>query len=693
MTTPALRLATAALLTLAAPLAAETPAAPAAATEKRPLSALPYTPSLEPAFMDRTVDPCADLYHFSCGGWQKLHPIPPDQSRWSVYGKLYDDNQQFLWGLLEAAAKPAPGRTADEQKIGDFFASCMDEAAVERAGASPLKGDLAAIAALDSPRAIAAWLGDAHQRLRSRALFAFFPEQDPGNSEQVIAWAMAGGLGLPDRDYYLKDDARSVEIRQRYREHVVASLVLSGEAHPAAARDAESTLRLETALAKASLSRLERRDPRATYHRLPLAELQKLSPSFPWGTYLAASGAPAIGELNVTEPKFFQEVERLLGNEKLDAWKGYLRWHLVRARSPYLSSAFVKADFAFYRAFLRGVQQAPPRWKTCVGWVDDELGEALGKVFVARTFPPEVKERTLDMVLRIERAMGERIGKIDWMSDATRRQALGKLATLRNKIGYPDTWRDYSALEIRPGDLLGNVDRAALFESRRRLAKIGQPVDRGEWGMTPPTVNAYYNPSMNDMNFPAGVLLPPLFDPKLDDAPNYGNTGGTIGHELVHGFDDEGRQFDAAGNLADWWTADDAREFEKRAACVVDQYAQYTVVDDIKLNSKLTLGEDLADLGGLILAWEAWKGAVAGQQLPERDGLTPEQRFFVGFAQWDCENQRDEDKRVNALTNVHSPSVFRINGVVPNMPEFAAAFHCPAGAPLVKPKEAVCRIW
>jgi endothelin-converting enzyme/putative endopeptidase len=669
-------------------------AAPPAGAGKRPLSALPYTPSLDVRFMDRSIDPCTDFYAYSCGGWMKKNPVPADQARWTVYGKLYDENQQFLWGLLTEASQPGAGRSPVQQKIGDYFAACMDESGVETRGAAVLQADLATIAGLQGKDGLARYLGATHQRIPfgySSVLFGFGADQDPGNSEQVIAWASAGGLGLPDRDYYTKDDAKSVETRARYQQHIATLLGLAGDATPQAQAAAKTVLRIETTLAKASLTRVERRDPYKIYHKLKLAELQALTPDFRWADYLSAVGAPSLSEVNVTEPAFFKALSELLKKEDLATWKTYLRWHIVRARAQYLSTAFVKADFDFYRGYLRGVKEQQPRWKRCVAWVDRDLGEAMGQVFVEKAFNPGIKKKALDMVLRIEKVMGERIKRLDWMSEATKGQAQAKLTGMRNKIGYPDKWRDYSTLNVVRDEFLGNIERATVFEAKRQFAKIGKPIDRGEWGMTPPTVNAYYNASMNDMNFPAAVLLPPLFDLKLDDAPNYGNTGGTIGHELVHGFDDEGRNFDEKGNLRDWWTAADAKEFEKRTSCIADQYAQYVIVDDIKINSKLTLGEDVADLGGLILAWEAWKDATHNQRLQPLEGLSPEQRFFVGFAQWTCENQRDEDKRVSALTNPHSPGIYRINGVVANMPEFARAFSCKPSAKLVRKN--LCKVW
>ncbi len=452
-------------------------------------------------------------------------------------------------------------------------------------------------------------------------------------------------------------------------------------------------MRIETALAKASLTRVDRRDPYKIYHHTEPAKLKTLVPGFDWDGYFAAVGGRPGAWLNVSEPAFFGELGARLKSEPLADVKTYFRWSLVSANSDYLSKAFVDEHFAFYRGYLRGVKEAQPRWKKCVGRVDRDLGEALGKEFADRTFPPETKAKTVAMTNLVVAAMKQRIEGLDWMSAKTKAQAIDKLGKIRNKVGYPDVWRDYSTLAVRRGDFYGNVKRAIVFETKRQLAKIGKPVDRGEWGMTPPTVNAYYNPSMNDINFPAGVLMPPLYDPRLDDAPNYGNTGSTIGHELTHGFDDEGRQFDGDGNLRDWWTKEDGEEFEKRANCVRDQYSSYVIVDDIKITGKLTSGEDIADLGGTILAWAAWKEATKNAKLQPADGLTPEQRFFVGLAQWACENQRPENLRVMAATNPHSPGKYRINGVVVNMPEFASAFQCKEGAALVKQPENVCKVW
>ena len=660
--------------------------------QDRPLASLPYTPSLDTKFLDRSVNPCLDFYRFSCGNWIRQNPIPRDQPRWDVYAKLTMDNQKYLWGILNEFSKPSAGRTPNQQKIGDYFAACMDEGAIEKAGAMPLRPDLEAIAGMKQISELPAVLARLHlESGETGALFGFSSNQDYADSNRIIAFASASGLGLPDRDYYVKTDAKSQQTRAKYVEHVAEIFTLLGDNATTAKAEAQTVMAIETALAQASLTRVEKREPHNLFHKLTAAQLEQLTTSFQWPAYWSASGIPTQTVINVTEPKFFQQVEHELTTRGLAEWKTYLRWHLAREHAPYLSSPFVRANFDFYRKYLRGVAEIQPRWKRCVQYVDRDLGEALAQVFVEKTFTPDTKARALAMARQIQKAMENDIQQLSWMGPETKAQALAKLHGMVNKIGYPDKWRDYGALNIVRGDFLGNQARSAIFESKRDLNKIGKPVDRSEWQMTPPTVNAYYDPQLNDINFPAGVLQPPLFDPKMDDAPNYGNTGATIGHELTHGFDDEGRQFDAKGNLRDWWTKQDAEQFKTRAACVVNQYAQYTVVDDVKLNSKLTEGEDVADLGGTLLAYIAWKNATRGQTLQPAEGFTPEQRFFIGMAQWACGDERPESKRVSAVTNPHSPLEDRINGVVSNMSEFQKAFSCKAGQPMVRAQ--ACRVW
>jgi endothelin-converting enzyme/putative endopeptidase len=663
---------------------------PPAAPMLQPLDAMPYSPSLDLTDLDRSVDPCDDFYKFSCGGWQKNNPIPADQASWSVYGKLANENQQFLWGILRDVAV-AKDRTPVQQKIGDYFAACMDTAAIDRKGFDPLKPELAQIDGLKTRAALIAAIPMIHHTYPGTYFFDSGTDQDAVDSNLMIAVVDAGGLSLPDRDYYLKTDAKSVEIRQKYVDYVVKLMQMVGETEAQAKTDADSVMRIETALAKASLTRVDRRDPHKVYHKMTLAELHGLDPAIDWPAYFAAQSAPGLASLNVSQPDFMKAVDAELTTESVDALKAYLRFHLASAEASALSMPFQQAQFDFFSRTLRGVPSMPPRWKTCTRQVDRSLGEALGQEFVRRTFSADMKARTQQMTEQIETAMGQEIQALDWMSPETKQEALRKLHAIRNKIGYPDTWRDYSALQIKPDDHFGNVQRASRFEDAREWHKLGKPVDRNEWGMTPPTVNAYFNPQMNDINFPAGVLQPPLYDVKLDDAPNYGNTGSTIGHELTHAFDDEGRQFDSQGNLRDWWTATDAKGFEDRINCVRDQYAGYVIVDDIHINSKLTSGEDVADLGGTLLAYIAWKKQTEGMKLTTVDGFTPDQRYFVGMAQWACENERPENLRVSAATNPHSPGFARINGVVTNMPEFQKAFSCKAGQPMVKAK--VCKVW
>ena len=658
-----------------------------------PLARLPYTPVLDLTAMDRTADPCVDFYQYACGGWQKNNPIPGDEASWGVFQKMAQDNQRVLWGILDRLATQTGDRTVSQQKIGDAFAACTDDRLTQRLGATPLKPTLDLIDGMRTNKDLPAVL--AALQLNSGDdgfLFSFGSAQDFADSSRVIAFASQGGLGMPDRDYYTKGDARSRELREKYVAHVTRMFQLLGEPAGDARRHADTVMSIETALARGSMTQVELRDSRKLFHPASERRLQSLTPAFDWRSFLARVGLPDNDRFNVNQPRFFQTLDFQLRQRKLDEIKTYLRWHAAHISAPFLSRPFVDENFQYFRRELRGVTAQAPLWKRCVTLVDSQIGEALGQEFVKDNFSPELKAKTLHMTTQIQAAMDGEIRGLDWMGPQTKARALEKLHGIVNKIGYPDRWRDYSALEIRRDDLLGNVQRGDAFEMRRQLARIGKPVDHSEWQMTPPTVNAYYDPQMNDINFPAGILQPPLFDARLDDAPNYGNTGGTIGHELTHGFDDDGRQFDARGNLKDWWTPKDAAEFEKRTTCLTDQYGQYIVVDDVHINSKLTLGEDLADFGGVVLALIAWKAEMAEHPAPQSiDGLTPEQRFFIGNAQWACSNDRPEQLRLLAATDPHSPGKYRVNGVVANFKEFEQAFACRPGQPMAPVHR--CHVW
>jgi putative endopeptidase len=618
------------------------------------------------------------------------NPIPADQSSWGTFNELADRNLAVLRGILDKASVNDPKRSAVEQKIGDFYASCMDEPAINKLGIKPLEPGLKRIDAISSKAAILDELAQLHLD-GVGVFFNFSSEPDAKNSTQMIAGADQGGLGLPDRDYYLKDDPKSVKLRQQYVAHVQKMLELAGESAAAAAADAQVVLRIETDLAKGSLDLVSRRDPNQVYHKMSVKELAALSPSVDWPKYFAAMGAPSFADLDVSVPDFFKTLNTVLTQTSLAGLKTYLRWHLLHSEAPLLAKAFVDENFHFFGQTLTGAQELQPRWKRCVRATDGDLGFALGQKYVEQAFPPEAKARVLSMVQEIETMLGEDLHSLDWMTPATKEQALIKLRAVTNKIGYPDKWRDYSTVQIVRGQAVGNDERATQFEVHRELGKIGHPVDRGEWDMTPPTVNADYNPQENNINFPAGILQPPFFDNRMDAAVNYGAIGSVMGHELTHGFDDEGRQFDGEGNLRNWWTPEDAAEFEKRAECFVKEYSAFTPVDGVHLNGKLTLGENTADNGGVHLSFMALMKSLDGKPRPKIDGFTPQQRFFLGYSQVWCQNVRPEEARLWAQTDGHSPGRDRVNGVLGNMPEFREAFACHEGQPMVHAP--ACRVW
>jgi len=643
--------------------------------------------------IDKTADPCVDFYQYACGNWIKNSEIPPDQSQWVSFVELNERNKDIEHGILEKAAAGGASRDAVDQRIGDLYGSCMDEKAADAKGIAPLKPELDRVVSVQDKAALIDEL--AHLYLvGGNSLFSFYSASDLHNADQVIAYIDQGGLSLPDRDYYLKDDPKMKEMRQHLVEYITQSLTLAGQTPQQAADSAQTVLRIETALAKASMDRTARRDPKNRDHKMTRDEAVALGPNFYLNRYFSAVGAPKFTQLNVTNPDFFKQVNGVLESESLDSLKTYVSWHVLNAATPWLSQPFVDANFKFQQN-LTGQKEIQARWKRCVNLTDRELGEALGQRYVDVTFGPEGKQRMLKMVDALEKSLAEDIHDLSWMSDETKKQAKVKLDAIRNKIGYPDVYRDYSSVVIKIDDLLGNVARANQFESKRDIAKIDKPLDRKEWGMTPPTVNAYYSSSFNEIVFPAGILQPPFFDKTMDDGVNFGGIGLVIGHELTHGFDDQGRKFDPQGNLHDWWTEQDGKEFEKRASCVSDEYSNFVAVDDLKVNGKLTLGENTADNGGARIALMALEHMIAddksGKEGQKIDGYTPEQRFFLGFGRVWCEKRRPEVARVRVLTDPHSPGKYRVDGVVQNMPEFQKAWGCKAGQPMVA--ENACHVW
>jgi endothelin-converting enzyme/putative endopeptidase len=655
-------------------------------TEQRPIGNGAGPSGVDLLALNRSVEACTDFYQFACGGWMIANPIPPDRPRWGRFDEVSERNLEIMRRLLERAAT---SRDPESRKIGNYYASCMDEAAIEHRGLSPLESEFRNIGLLSVTR-LPALLARLH-RNGVDAFFRFGSEGDFKNASMAIAALHQGGLGLPDRDDYLRNDDRSESLRLRYVEHISALLQLSGEPAARADAQAEGVTRIETMLARAALDRVSRRNPELVYHKMSPTELQALTPNFDWSRYFAAIGAPAIREVNVSEPAFMKAFSDVLASTSVGEIQAYLRWRLVHAYAQYLPKALVDEDFQFYGVLLQGLQEQRPRWKRCVGNVDSALGEALGKAFVRERFGPEAKADMLAMVADVKLAFERNLTGLDWMADTTRREAMAKLHATTHKIGYPDTWRDYRGLSIERGDALGNAQRANAFEFRRQLAKIGKRLDKSEWSMTPPTVNAYYDPLQNNINFPAGILQPPFYAANRDSALNYGSAAAVIGHELTHGFDDQGRRFDAGGALRDWWSPEDGKAYEQRSGCFVDQYSGFSAIDDVSVNGRLTLGENTADNGGLRAALMAYLGSARSRAAQTLDGFTPEQRVFLGWAQVWCENRRPEYERLQARTNPHSPGRYRVNGVLANMEEFQKAFMCASDAPMVSRNR--CRVW
>ena len=647
---------------------------------------------IDPANIDRTANACVDFYQFANGGWLKNNPLPAAYSRWGSFEELGEGNQANLTKILEAAAKADGNASRNVRMIGTYYASCMDSAAAEKAGAAPLKDGLDDIDDIDDRKDIVEEVAELQNR-GVPVLFGFGSTQDAKNSTSVIGGAFQGGLGLPDRDYYFKNDPASQEIRKNYVAHIGRMLELGGTPAAQAAADAQRVMAFETALAGAARTRVELRNPELNYNYRTAAQLKSMTPNWDWEEYFEHIGKKDIPAVDVQNPKFFATVDSLVAKAPLSDWKAYLRWKLIRDAAPLLSSAFVNENFNFTKT-LTGAKEMLPRYKRCTRAADAGLRDALGQAYVEQYFPPNAKARALEMIHNMEEVLQERIGKLSWMSDVTKKAAIAKLEAFTEKIGYPDKWRDYSSLDIEKGPFLKNVYAVNEYENKRDIDMIGKPVDRTQWGMTPATVNAYYNPSMNEIVFPAGILQPPFFSPDADDAVNYGGMGSVIGHEMSHGFDDQGAQFDPQGNLKNWWSDADLAAFKQRTGLVVSQFDDYKVLDSVHVQGKLTLGENIGDLGGLNIAYNALEKALEKKGRPGLiDGFTPEQRFFLAWAQIWRQNITPQNQRQRILTDPHSPGRWRTNGPISNMPEFAKAFGCKSGDPMVRGDAVRASIW
>lgn len=650
-------------------------------------------PGFDKSVMDLTADPCTDFYQYACGNYAKQHPIPSDQPSFGQFDNLYEVNAQELHGIVEKAAAGGAGRSSNDQKIGDYYSSCLNTDTIEKKGLTPVQPELDRINAITSKDQLPAEIG-LLQKMKVGAFINFGSQQDFKDATKEIADLDQGGLGLPEKDYYLRTDAKSEELKKQYVQHMVNVLKLLGEPADKAQSDAQAVMNLEIAMAKVSMGNVERRDPANVYHLTPLASVESSAPRLNMAVFLNSVGSPAITEMNVDAPEFIKGLNQIIANADLATIKTYLKLRLIDSFASRLPKAFDDEDFDFYGRKLTGTPEQSPRWKRCVGSTDAALGEVLGQAYVQQYFTPDQKAKTLQMVHDIEDQMGRDLDTLDWMSAPTKAKAKEKLHLVADKIGYPDKWRDYSSLEIKPDDAFGNSLRSRAFDVNYQLSKIGKPVNRQEWGISPPTVNAYYNPSMNDINFPAGILQPVFYDKDATFPTNYGHIGAVVGHELTHGFDDEGRKFDGNGNLSDWWTAEDAKKFVERTDCLVEEYGSFTAVDDVKVNGKLTLGENTADNGGFRLAMMAMmaRAAASGMDVNGKtDGYTPMQQLFVGYGQNWCDNERPEYQVLAARVDPHAPDKTRANGVVRNMPEFAAAFGCKKGQAMVSAKQ--CRVW